>query len=143
MDEREIILKIYVKTNCKERFIFSLLSYIILLIFLFYLVFINIKLFIFSIFIIFITYILKEIIKKKRPIDFFTDERTIFFDNYSFPSIHTVLSIFLIIVYYNNIIFLTLLIVPILRIISLRHWISDIIYSSFLSIPFYLLYLTI
>ncbi|MGC9132841.1 MAG: phosphatase PAP2 family protein [Nanopusillaceae archaeon] len=143
MDEREIILGIYLRTNSKERFLFSLLSYIILLIFLFYLIFINIKSLLFSIFIIFITYILKEIIKKKRPIDLFTDERTIFFDNYSFPSIHTVLSIFLIIIYHNNIVFFILLIIPILRIISLRHWISDIIYSSLLLIPFYLLYIII
>lgn len=139
MDEKEIILKIYIKTNENLRFYISLISYIIILIYLIYVLFLNIKIFVFLIIIIAILYIIKNMIKKERPIDLFTDERNIFIDNYSFPSIHTVISI-LLILFFHNTFFYILLIVPILRIISLRHWISDIIYSIILSFPIYYIF---
>ncbi|BFI73315.1 hypothetical protein YN1_3020 [Nanoarchaeota archaeon] len=139
MDEKEFILKIYLRTNKKERFYISLLSYIILILYLIYTIFINIRIFIYSIIILIISYIIKEIVKKERPIDLFDNERNVFIDNYSFPSIHTILSIFLFLSFIKNPIFYPILIVPILRILSLRHWISDIIYSSIISILIYII----
>ena len=137
MDEKEIILKIYLRVDKKKRFYFSLISYIILLIYIVYILFINIKLFIYLLIISIFFYIIKNFVKKERPIDLFTNERTILFDNYSFPSIHTIISIIIFLIYYKNILFYPLLLVPILRILSLRHWISDIIYSIIISIILY------
>ncbi|BBL45892.1 hypothetical protein MJ1_0752 [Nanobdella aerobiophila] len=136
MDEDLIVIKIYNYTTRSLRSIMSIISYIILIGFIMYLSIYNyILIFIFSVITI-ISFYIKNIIKKERPIDKFDIERKNIIDNFSFPSIHTILSIFIFFITINPII----LIVPILRVLSLRHYIVDVLYSSFIGISIYLLY---
>ena len=116
-------------------YIIDTISYLINLFFIFYIIFfINfgyIFLFIIS---TTITYLLKLIVNRKRPYYFFDKRFAILvYENHSFPSEHTIIAILSFIITGN----ILVLISPILRIITLKHWLSDAIFSIILSIVFY------
>jgi hypothetical protein len=116
-------------------YIIDIISYLINLFFIFYIIFfINfgyIFLFIIS---TTITYLLKLIVNRKRPYYFFDKRFAILvYENHSFPSEHTIIAILSFIITGN----ILVLISPILRIITLKHWLSDAIFSIILSIVFY------
>jgi hypothetical protein len=81
-----------------------------------------------------ITYLLKLIFNRKRPYYYFDKRFAILvYENHSFPSEHTIIAILSFIITGN----ILVLISPILRIITLKHWLSDAIFSIILSIVFY------
>jgi len=119
-------------------YIIDIISYLINLFFIFYIIFfINfgyIFLFIIS---TTITYLLKLIVNRKRPYYFFDKRFAILvYENHSFPSEHTVIAILSFIITGN----ILVLISPILRIITLKHWLSDAIFSIILSFVFYIFF---
>jgi len=87
-----------------------------------------------------ITYLLKLIFNRKRPYYYF-DKRfaVLVYENHSFPSEHTIIAILSFIITGN----MLLLITPILRIITLKHWLSDAIFTIILSFVFYYLFSSI
>ena len=87
-----------------------------------------------------ITYLLKLIFNRKRPYYFF-DKRfaVLVYENHSFPSEHTIIAILSFIITGN----MLLLITPILRIITLKHWLSDAIFTIILSFVFYYIFSSI
>ena len=116
-------------------YIIDAISYLINLFFISYIVFfinfIYIFLFIIS---TTITYLLKLIFNRKRPYYFFDKRFAILvYENHSFPSEHTIIAILSFIITGN----ILVLISPILRIITLKHWLSDAIFSIILSFVFY------
>jgi len=81
-----------------------------------------------------ITYLLKLIFNRKRPYYFFDKRFAILvYENHSFPSEHTIIAILSFIITGNILALLT----PILRIITLKHWLSDAIFTIILSFVFY------
>ena len=87
-----------------------------------------------------ITYLLKLIFNRKRPYYFFDKRFAILvYENHSFPSEHTIIAILSFIITGN----MLLLITPILRIITLKHWLSDAIFTIILSFVFYYLFSSI
>ena len=81
-----------------------------------------------------ITYLLKLTFNRKRPYYFFDKRFAILvYENHSFPSEHTIISILSFIITGNVLVLVT----PILRIITLKHWLSDAIFSIILSFVFY------
>jgi len=116
-------------------YIIDIISYLINLYFISYILFfINFSyIFLFIIFTI-ITYLLKLIFNRKRPYYFFDKRFAILvYENHSFPSEHTIIAILSFIITGN----ILLLITPILRIITLKHWLSDALFSIILSSVFY------
>ena len=119
-------------------YIIDVISYLISLYFVLYIVFfINfIYLFLFIISTA-ITYLLKLIFNRKRPYYFFDKRFAILvYENHSFPSEHTIIAILSFIITGNILVLVT----PILRIITLKHWLSDAIFSIILSIVFYIFF---
>ena len=111
------------------------ISYLINLSFIFYIIFfINFSyIFLFAISTA-ITYLLKLIFNRKRPYYYFDKRFAILvYENHSFPSEHTIISILSFIITGNVLVLIT----PILRIITLKHWLSDAIFSIILSFVFY------
>jgi hypothetical protein len=87
-----------------------------------------------------ITYLLKLIFNRKRPYYYFDKRFAILvYENHSFPSEHTIIAILSFIITGN----MLLLITPILRIITLKHWLSDAIFTIILSFVFYYLFSSI
>jgi len=127
----------YKKLKDKLNFVYIIdaISYLINLSFILYIIFfINFSyIFLFAIFTA-ITYLLKLIFNRKRPY-FFFDKRfaILVYENHSFPSEHTIIAILSFIITGN----ILVLIAPILRIITLKHWLSDAIFSIILSFVFY------
>ena len=81
-----------------------------------------------------ITYLLKLTFNRKRPYYFFDKRFAILvYENHSFPSEHTIISILSFIITRNILVLVT----PILRIITLKHWLSDAIFSIIFSFVFY------
>jgi hypothetical protein len=81
-----------------------------------------------------ITYLLKLIFNRKRPYYYFDKRFAILvYENHSFPSEHTIIAFLSFIITGN----MLLLITPILRIITLKHWLSDAIFTIILSFVFY------
>jgi len=116
-------------------YIIDAISYLINLSFIFYIIFfINFSyIFLFAISTA-ITYLLKLIFNRKRPYYYFDKRFAILvYENHSFPSEHTIISVLSFIITGN----ILVLISPILRIITLKHWLSDAIFSIILSIVFY------
>ncbi|MFP3167181.1 MAG: phosphatase PAP2 family protein [Candidatus Nanopusillus sp.] len=116
-------------------YIIDAISYLINLFFISYIIFfINfsyIFLFIISATII---YLLKLIFNRKRPYYFFDKRFAILvYENHSFPSGHTIIAILSFIITGNILVLIT----PILRIITLKHWLSDAVFSIILSFIFY------
>ncbi|MFP3317061.1 MAG: hypothetical protein RXN79_01485, partial [Candidatus Nanopusillus sp.] len=58
------------------------------------------------------------------------------YENHSFPSEHTIIATLSFIITGN----ILVLIAPILRIITLKHWLSDALFSIILSIVFYIFF---
>jgi len=116
-------------------YIIDAISYLINLSFVFYIIFfINLSyIFLFAISTA-ITYLLKLIFNRKRPYYYFDKRFSILvYENHSLPSEHTIISVLSFIITGN----ILVLISPILRIITLKHWLSDAICSIILSIVFY------
>ena len=87
-----------------------------------------------------ITYLLKLIFNRKRPYYFFDKRFAILvYKNHSFPSEHTVIAILSFIITGNILVLSS----PILRIITLKHWLSDAIFSTILSFIFYYFFISI
>ncbi len=81
-----------------------------------------------------ITYLLKLIFSRKRPYYFFDKRFAILVhENHSFPSEHTIIATLSFIITGN----ILALITPILRIITIKHWLSDVAFSIILSFVFY------
>jgi membrane-associated phospholipid phosphatase len=81
-----------------------------------------------------ITYLLKLIFNRKRPYYFFDKRFAILVhENHSFPSEHTIIATFSFIITGNILVLIT----PILRIITIKHWLSDVLFSIILSYIFY------
>ena len=119
-------------------YIIDLISYLINLFFVSYIIFfINFSyIFLFAISTA-ITYLLKLIVNRKRPYYYFDKRFAILvYENHSFPSEHTIISILSFITTRNVLVLIT----PILRIITLKHWLSDAIFSITLSIIFYIFF---
>jgi len=119
-------------------YIIDTISYLINLFFIFYIIFLinfgYIFLFIIS---TTITYLLKLIVNRKRPYYFFDKRFAILvYENHSFPSEHTIIAILSFIITGN----ILVLISPILRIITLKHWLSDAIFSIILSFVLYIFF---
>jgi hypothetical protein len=117
------------------------ISYLINLSFIFYIIFfINFSyIFLFAISTA-ITYLLKLIFNRKRPYYYFDKRFAILvYENHSFPSEHTIISILSFIITRNVLVLIT----PILRIITLKHWLSDAIFSIILSFVFYIFFCSI
>jgi hypothetical protein len=116
-------------------YIIDVISYLINLSFIFYIIFfINFSyIFLFSISTA-ITYLLKLIFNRKRPYYYFDKRFAILvYENHSFPSEHTIIAILSFIITGNILVLIT----PILRIVTLKHWLSDAIFSIILSFVFY------
>jgi hypothetical protein len=129
----------YFYKKLKDRLVFvyiiDLISYLINLYFILYIVFFidfsYIFLFIIS---TAITYLLKLIFSRKRPYYFFDKRFAILvYENHSFPSEHTIIAILSFIITGNILVLIT----PILRIITIKHWLSDVLFSIILSYIFY------
>jgi hypothetical protein len=119
-------------------YIIDAISHLINLSFIFYIVFfINFSyIFLFAISTA-ITYLLKLIVNRKRPYYYFDKRFAILvYENHSFPSEHTIIAILSFIITGNVLVLIT----PILRIITLKHWLSDAIFSIILSIIFYIFF---
>ena len=116
-------------------YIIDAISYLINLFFISYIVFfINFSYIFLFIISTTITYLLKLIFNRKRPYHFFDKRFAILvYENHSFPSEHTIIAILSFIITGN----ILVLISPILRIITLKHWLSDAIFSIILSFVFY------
>jgi len=116
-------------------YIIDVISYLINLFFILYIVFfINFSYIFLFIISTTITYLLKLIFNRKRPYHFFDKRFAILvYENHSFPSEHTIIAILSFIITGN----ILVLISPILRIITLKHWLSDAIFSIILSFVFY------
>ena len=131
----------YKKLKDKLNFVYIIdaISYLINLSFIFYIIFfINFSyIFLFAISTA-ITYLLKLIVNRKRPYYYYFDKRfaILVYENHSFPSEHTIISILSFIITRNVLVLIT----PILRIITLKHWLSDAIFSITLSIVFYIVF---
>jgi len=130
----------YKKLKDKLNFVYIIdaISYLINLSFIFYIIFfINFSyIFLFAISTA-ITYLLKLIVNRKRPYYYFDKRFAILvYENHSFPSEHTIISILSFIITRNVLVLIT----PILRIITLKHWLSDAIFSITLSIVFYIVF---
>jgi len=116
-------------------YIIDAISHLINLFFIFYIIFfINFSyIFLFTISTA-ITYLLKLIVNRKRPYYYFDKRFAILvYENHSFPSEHTIVAILSFIITGNILVLIT----PILRIITLKHWLSDAIFSIILSFVFY------
>jgi len=119
-------------------YMIDVISYLINLYFISYILFfINFSYIFLFIISTVITYLLKLIFNRKRPYYFF-DKRfhILVYENHSFPSEHTVIAILSFIITGNILVLVT----PILRIITLKHWLSDAIFSIILSIIFYIFF---
>jgi hypothetical protein len=116
-------------------YIIDAISYLINLFFISYIVFlINFSYIFLFIISTSITYLLKLIFNRKRPYYFFDKRFAILvYENHSFPSEHTIIAILSFIITGN----ILVLVSPILRIITLKHWLSDAIFSTILSFVFY------
>ena len=130
----------YIKLKDKLSFVYiiDLISYLINLFFIFYIIFfINFSyIFLFTIFTA-ITYLLKLIVNRKRPYYYFDKRFAILvYENHSFPSEHTIVAILSFIITRNILVLVT----PILRIITLKHWLSDAIFSIILSFVLYIFF---
>jgi len=130
----------YKKLKDKLNFVYIIdaISYLINLSFIFYIIFfINFSyIFLFAISTA-ITYLLKLIVNRKRPYYYFDKRFAILvYENHSFPSEHTIISILSFIITGNVLVLIT----PILRIITLKHWLSDAVFSIILSIIFYIFF---
>jgi len=116
-------------------YVIDAISYLINLSFIFYIIFsVNFSyIFLFAISTA-ITYLLKLIFNRKRPYYFFDKRFAILvYENHSFPSEHTIIAVLSFIITGNILVLVT----PILRIITLKHWLSDAIFSIILSFVFY------
>jgi hypothetical protein len=119
-------------------YVIDTISYLINLSFVLYIIFLINFSYIF-LFIIFtaITYLLKLIVNRKRPYHYFDKRFAILvYENHSFPSEHTVIATLSFIITGNILVFIA----PILRIITLKHWLSDAIFSIILSFVFYIFF---
>ncbi|MFP3132292.1 MAG: phosphatase PAP2 family protein [Candidatus Nanopusillus sp.] len=119
-------------------YIIDAISHLINLSFIFYIVFfINFSyIFLFAISTA-ITYLLKLIVNRKRPYYYFDKRFAILvYENHSFPSEHTIIAILSFIITGNVLVLIT----PILRIITLKHWLSDALFSIILSIILYIFF---
>ena len=81
---------------------------------------------------------IQRFFERKRPYEVFN----IIHSNYSakghsFPSSHSAVSIFLLLYYFNLPVIWILIIVPILRIITLNHWLTDILGGALIGILFF------
>jgi len=135
----------YFYEKLKDRlvlvYIIDTISYLINLYFILYIVFFidfsYIFLFIIS---TAITYLLKLIFGRKRPYYFFDKRFAILVhENHSFPSEHTIIATLSFIITGNILVLIT----PILRIITIKHWLSDAFFSIILSYIFYLFFSSI
>ncbi|NAZ25927.1 MAG: phosphatase PAP2 family protein [Nanoarchaeota archaeon] len=127
----------YKKLKDKLNFVYIIdaISYLINLSFIFYIIFfINFSyIFLFAISTA-ITYLLKLIVNRKRPYYYFDKRFAILvYENHSFPSEHAIIAILSFIITGNILVLIT----PILRIVTLKHWLSDAIFSIILSFVFY------
>jgi len=122
-------------------YIIDSISYLINLSFILYIVFsINFSYIFLFIISTTITYLLKLIFNRKRPYYFFDKRFAILvYENHSFPSEHTIIAILSFIITGDILVLVT----PILRIITLKHWLSDAIFSIALSFVFYYLFSSI
>ena len=119
-------------------YIIDAISYLINLSFIFYIIFfINLSyIFLFAISTA-ITYLLKLIFNRKRPYYYFDKRFAILvYEDHSLPSEHTIISTLSFIITGN----ILVLISPILRIATLKHWLSDAIFSITLSFVFYIFF---
>ena len=130
----------YKKLKDKLNFVYIIdaISYLINLSFIFYIIFFINFSYIFLLAIsTAITYLLKLIVNRKRPYYYFDKRFAILvYENHSFPSEHTIISILSFIITRNVLVLIT----PILRIITLKHWLSDAIFSIILSFVFYIFF---
>ena len=143
MIDYEISEFFYKKLKDKINFVYIIdaISYLINLSFIFYIIFfINFSyIFLFAISTA-ITYLLKLIVNRKRPYYYFDKRFAILvYEDHSLPSEHTIISILSFIITRNVLV----LIAPILRIITLKHWLSDAIFSIILSFVFYIFFVSI
>jgi hypothetical protein len=120
-------------------YIIDTISYLINLSFIFYIIFfINFNYIFLFIASTAITYFLKIIVNRKRPYYYFDKRFAILvYENHSFPSEHTIIATLSFIITRNILVLIT----PILRIITLKHWLSDALFSIILSIIFYIFFL--
>lgn len=128
--------KIAERFNNKQLKLLSDISDILLLFYCFIAIFISLKNVIYILIGWAIPNILQKLFIKERPYSFFKINIYYKSPRYnSLPSSHTFLSIFLFfsILKVNLFLALFILIIPILRILSLQHWFSDIIFSIALS----------
>jgi len=87
-----------------------------------------------------ITYLLKLTFSRKRPYYFFDKRFAILVhENHSFPSEHTIIATLSFIITDNILVLIT----PILRIITIKHWLSDVLFSIILSYIFYIFFSSI
>lgn len=134
----ERILKTFKTEKLKY---FSLFSDFLLLFYCIFLIYISLQNVIFIFLGWIIPNILQKFFKKERPYSFF--KLNINYDTpkeRSFPSSHTFLAMFLFfrIVKIHLILAILIIIIPVLRILSLQHWFSDVIFSIMLSSIFYI-----
>jgi len=122
-------------------YIIDAISHLVNLSFIFYIIFfINFRYFFLFIISTAITYLLKLISNRKRPYYYFDKRFAILvYENHSFPSEHTIIATLSFIITGN----ILVLIAPILRIVTLKHWLSDALFSIILSIIFYLFFSSI
>jgi len=116
-------------------YVIDTISYLINLSFVLYIIFlINFSYIFLFIISTALTYLLKLIVNRKRPYYYFDKRFAILvYENHSFPSEHTVIATLSFIITGNILVFIA----PIIRIITLKHWLSDAIFSIILSFGFY------
>jgi len=126
------------KGNITLVYILDSISYFIDIAFVVYiLIFINFNYIFLFIFVTIITYVLKIIIKRKRPFYFFDESfSALVYKNHSFPSEHTAFATLSFLITLNPISILP----AILRILTLKHWLSDVIFSILMSSFIYLFF---
>lgn len=82
--------------------------------------------------------ILQRIFYRPRPYLYLNvDLQTSSPKNHSFPSSHTMVSIGLFLAYHHLTISYLLWVIPFLRVLTLRHWLSDILMTIALCVSFY------
>jgi len=133
----------YKRLKDRLNFVYTIdaISYLINLSFILYIIFfINFSYIFLFIISTAITYLLKLIVNRKRPYYYFDKRFAILvYENHSFPSEHTVIATLSFIITGN----ILVLIAPTLRIITLKHWLSDALFSVILSFIFYLFFSSI
>lgn len=101
-------------------------------------IFFDLKVILITIILWFFCVFIQKVVKRERPYKYFNIKfRTSTPEDGSFPSYHTLASVFLFLYTRQASFSLLFLLVPILRIIDFQHWLSDVMFSTFFALLFF------